>query len=212
MNVPITVASFAFGCVFIAIAIVGGGVSIRDLTIPQMSIASRTLAIVFGGLLMVGPVVNPALLARIGQTPEPPKPVAAGNHITPAATEEPLNAPAQKVPSAPAPAPTVTFTISDELGKTQFFERVIVTLNDKFAADLMVVDEQKNDTEVVTAESVELTYRMYSSDVIQDDKGVWVKLHHLSGEGKITPKQGDKYSVSQINVDGKQALNLVKND
>ncbi len=78
----LAVIVFFIGCAFIAVAIVGGGLEIRDLRIPQIKMPARILVGGFGAGLMLVAIGHPEWLKKLEQ-PGPPGPVVPA--ATPAA-------------------------------------------------------------------------------------------------------------------------------
>ncbi len=77
----IAVIVFLLGCGFIAVALIGGGLEVRDIRIPRVGTPARILIGAFGAILMALPVLRPDLLRNLDRSQAaastPPSPPGA---------------------------------------------------------------------------------------------------------------------------------------
>ena len=102
MTLNLQAIAFLLGAGLIIVAIVGGGVEVRDLRVPPMAAIPRTLAAVFGGLLMLGATpLGPALLGNIWA-------ISATNSVQTIRQNAVTNVASAGNAAAPAPTPAAT--------------------------------------------------------------------------------------------------------
>ncbi len=158
------ILAFGFGCILIFIAVIGGGMEVKELKVPKVGRSTRIAALV-GGVVFIGlgvglpsiqrrePPLNPGASPVKNKEPEPlpatvetPK---AEKTVLPVEQKEPEPRPAtqktsdaEKLVPAPSPVPPVKFTLVDELGPQQIAENVRIYINDQLAASLLVNQQQ----------------------------------------------------------------------
>ena len=105
---PFPVLAVLIGCALVVVAILGGGVSIREITVPPLKPFPRVLIGALGAAFIVAPFLDPVAFQRIAGTSPPPP--AGGDQARPAPSPSTASPPADAPPASAKPAPSQAAT------------------------------------------------------------------------------------------------------
>ena len=167
-------AAFLLGCALVVIAIMGGGITAREITIPSLRPIPRVLCGAVGtGLVVIGlnlyPLVRPAS-ANAG-TPSPCK------GLGPAFV------------SANQPVVEVT----DRLGDNQVFERVDLFVGDRSAGTLCVDRKKPSARILIPLSGKEEPYSAKGTETTNRSTGPQTRT--VEGAGTIDLSRSGRYSI-----------------
>ena|SRR5258708_7040160 len=77
MSMSILTLTFLVGLALIVVAIVGGGIEIKEVKIPTLPVVPRTLSFIVGCTLLAVCVLSPQILQQLSNQQSPPEPKAA---------------------------------------------------------------------------------------------------------------------------------------
>ena len=120
MNITVSLAAFVLGALSIIVGIVGGGLTIKDASIPQLSMTSRVLACIFGGMLLLAPYFGPKFVASLQTAQNAP----ATTNGTPLAATEPK-------------PDEISVVFKDTLSVKQVYEHYSVMIDGKYVGELV---------------------------------------------------------------------------
>jgi hypothetical protein len=162
-----------FGCVLILTAVVGGGYELRSVKMPKVGMVPRLSGIVVGVTLVVlGLGMALSGQASVPLVPVSPSPVDGGEVLVDRVDPQ-----------------SVQFTISDDLGEGQTYERVNVSIDGVGNRNLVITDESPSDEITVTAPPGTYFYELSSHSEWGDE--------YCEGyaSGRLTVVGGESYGL-----------------
>jgi hypothetical protein len=207
MTLNLQAIAFLLGAGLIIAAIVGGGLEIRDLRVPPMRPVARTLAAVFGALLMIG--ATPVGLAVWNKVNSSSSAVAATENTkkvikTNTDTEAmnivaPAPAPGSTLIPAIAEVPDREVTVADLLGTHQRYERVAVRVNGRSVGVLSIDQSNPSDSLSFRVRGGD-TYELSGNDAVYVDGEL--KGRSITGSGTFSSRDDRRhYRLWQVSRD-----------
>jgi hypothetical protein len=192
----------AVGCFLMIVAIMGGGVEVKEIKIPRLSGWARFGSALLGAAIALasngvssGETQAAALASPANQSVDesanltaaepPPKPDVETNSQAPDTGTE--------VPPPPA-APSGYVTITDRLAQSQEYERIRVYLDGAATGRLAVDQNERMDRLQVPADGSVVSY--YLEGTQRGDLGAGPVIQRLEGEGTIRLRPGTVYEMS----------------
>jgi hypothetical protein len=160
-----------FGCVLILTAVVGGGYELKSVKMPKVGVVPRLSGILVGGVL----VVLGLGMAVSAPSPVPPvEPSPRADRIVEVSSPE---------------TRSVQFTITDDLGEGQTYERVNVSIDGVGHRNLVITDGSPSDWITVTVLPGTYSYELSSHSE-------WGgKVCEGYGAGVLTVVGGEDYGL-----------------
>jgi hypothetical protein len=167
-------AAFLLGCALVIIAIMGGGITAREITIPPLAIVPRLMCGVVGAaLVVVGlnllPMLRPATAAATT--------ASACKGLEPA--------------FATASQPVVEIT--DRLGDNQQFERIDFFVADRGVGTLCVDRKAPSARILIPLTGKEEPYAVKGTETTNRTTGPQTRA--IEGEGTIDLRRPGRYSI-----------------
>ncbi len=193
------------GLFLIIVAIMGGGVEVKEIKIPRLSGWARFGSALLGaGIAMASSGFNYAetQASAYAATANQSADSAATNQAVPEAVEpeeaansqvaETETEPEPELPPPPPP-PAGYVTIIDRLAQGQEYERVAVSVNGETLGKLTVDPGQRMDRLQILADGREVRYYLDGTERGFQGEGL---ITRLEGRGTITLKPGAVFEVS----------------
>jgi hypothetical protein len=190
------------GCFLIIIAIMGGGVEVKEIKIPRLSGWARFGSAVLGAAIaMASSGIEPADTQAAAYSPPAIENASGATaNLAMAETPEPAEesnsqeaVPEAQVPPTPA-APSGYVTITDRLAQSQEYERIRVYINGTAVGRLAVDQNERMDRLQVPADGSLVSY--YLEGTQRGDLGTGPVVLRLEGEGTIRLRPGTVYEMS----------------
>jgi hypothetical protein len=194
--VSLVAITFLLGCALIIVSIVGGGITVKEISLPALGRGPRALAAAFGVILIAMALAKPELLGSGSESRRPEQP--SGGIVTP-------------VPTGPAPelsrtAPTgQTVWITSNLADEQAFERTEVYLGGRKLGEFALDRTRRSGILKITATGKQEDY--YLRATLGVAIGSNVQVYEVEGNGRIELQPGNIYSVS-VAFEGEKPLSL----
>lgn len=195
------------GFFLIIVAIMGGGVEVKEIKIPRLSGWARFGSALLGAgiaLASSGFTSGETQVAAYAGTPSGSSSGEATNETLAQTTgaEEPTNSqraePEPRVepppPPPPPPAPTGYVTIIDRLGPGQEYERVVVYLNGQAVGRLAIDQGERVDRLRIPADNRVVRYHLEGTE--RGFQSAGAITHRLDGQGTITLRPGAVFELS----------------
>lgn len=177
----IEIIAFLGGLVLLAVAIVGGGIELKEVKVPPIPVFPRLLAATSGIALMI-------FAAALRIPPDPP-PANGGVEALAAI------APAASIPQG------IRVVLTDQLGSGQYRERLAIILDGKKYAEIEVsqgTPEQMVEIELPKAGTY--AYLIHGSLVVKEDGG---RFRHfaITCQGEVPVQDGDRFGFAQEEIE-----------
>ena len=199
------------GFFLIIVAIMGGGVEVKEIKIPRLSGWARFGSALLGaGIALASSGFNSAetRAAAYAATANQSPGGEATNETVPertvpdesanSQTAGPESEPEPEVPPPPPP-PAGYVTIIDKLGEGQEYERVVVYLNGETAGRLSVDQSERMDRLRVPADNSVVRYHLEGTE--RGFQSAGMITHRLEGQGTITLQPGAVFELSLAEED-----------
>ncbi|MEA3016441.1 MAG: hypothetical protein QOI38_1163 [Sphingomonadales bacterium] len=191
------------GFFLIIVAIMGGGVEVKEIKIPRLSGWARFGSALLGaGLALASSGFSPGETQAVAYAPPTTNSAAAGATNQTAETAEP-DPPANSQgaepepappPPPPPPPPAGYVTIIDRLGPGQEYERVVVYLNGQAVGRLAIDQGERVDRLRIPADNRPVRYHLEGTE--RGFQSAGLITHRLDGQGTITLRPGAVFEVS----------------
>jgi hypothetical protein len=197
------------GCFLMIVAIMGGGVEVKEIKIPRLSGWARFGSALLGAAIALASsgIRAPDSQAVVYSPPPAIENASAGTTDQAGAeTAEPTQETnSQKAPTEPQlppapPQPAGFVTIIDVLGEGQEYERIDVTLNGETVGRLTIDQSDKVDRLRIPADDSVVRYDLEGRERGFQSEGMIT--HRLEGRGTITLSPG---AIFEVKAAGEQA-------
>lgn len=194
------------GFFLIIVAIMGGGVEVKEIKIPRLSGWARFGSALLGaGIALASSGINSAgsqatAYAATGNqsfaseaTGEAVPATAKADEASNSQIAEPEPEPEPELPP-PAPTPAGYVTIIDRLGPGQEYERVAVSLNGETVGELTIDQGRRMARVRIPADNSVVRYHLDGTE--RGFQSAGLITHRLEGQGTIALKPGAVFELS----------------
>jgi hypothetical protein len=184
MEISVHSLTFLLGCVLIVVAIIGGGFEITQIRIPKVGFIARTMAAIFGSILLLVSMGNPEFFSGMNDASSSRRgSTSSGGEIN----------------LSPKPEIQEAFyiTIYNEAVGNQIFERINVDLSGQGVGQLVSDRNRPLSSTYVKLIGRYHNYRISGISIIQVGSRQHTRI--VSGEGVIDARESSQF---ELFVDG----------